>query len=111
MDRPHQVFDCGFELQRRHGFRDELRRLRTDDVNTENLSVSAVGNDLDETFVLSDDGCARVGGKGELTYLDVVALLASLCFGQPHAANLGMAVGDVGNSKNIDGLILLARDL
>ena len=46
--------------------------------------------------------------KGNLPDLDVVAGLFGLGLGQTDAANLGMAVGCVGNVLGIDGLALLA---
>src|SRR5579863_10483229 len=73
VDRPHQVFDCGFEFHRRHCFCDQFCRLRADDVDAENFTVVGIADDFDEAFVLSNDAGAGVSGEGELADFHVVS--------------------------------------
>ena len=66
MDRPHQVFDCGFEFHAVTASAINSVACGPNDVNTQNLSVFVVGNDLDEAFVLSNDRGSRIGSEREL---------------------------------------------
>ena len=67
-------------------FGDDLRRVRADDVDAENLAVLGVGDDLDEAVVRVEDGGLGVADEGELADLDLVALLLGLRLGQADAA-------------------------
>ena len=58
VDGPHQIFHGGFEFHCGHGFGDQLRRLRANDVHAENLAIVRIGNNLDEALMLADDGGA-----------------------------------------------------
>ena len=42
VDRPHQVFDRGFEFHGCYRFGDQFRGLRADDVDAENLAVVGI---------------------------------------------------------------------
>jgi len=84
-----KLFRRAFHFQRQNRLRDQLSRIRPDDVYAQDLSVLRVGHDLDETFVLADDAGPRVGGKGKLADLYLVALLFGLGFGKPDAAISG----------------------
>ena len=108
VDGPHQIFDRGFEFHGGDGFGNQLRRLRSDDVHAENLPVVGVGDDLDEPFMLANDGRARVGSERELPQLHVVSGLAGFRFGEANAADFRMAIGRARNVLWIDRLAGLA---
>ncbi len=55
VDDVGQVFRGAFHLESNHGLGDEFGRGRSDDVHAENFPVLAVGDDLHEAFVLTDD--------------------------------------------------------
>src|SRR5882757_9759976 len=98
MDSEHQVLRRSFQLHCSNGFRDELGRLRSDDMNAQNLSMLRVGNNLYKAVVLAHDGSTRVGGEGKLAHFEFVAGFSGFSFGQADAADFGMAVGSVGNA-------------
>ena len=110
MDGPHQIFHSSFEFHGGNGFGDQLGRLRTDDVDAENLSVLGVGNYFDEAFMLTHDRRARVCGKGKLADLDVISRFTGLGFGEAYAADFRMAVSSAGNVFRINRLAGLARN-
>ena len=88
VDGEHHLFDCGFEFERGDGFGDDLRGLRADDVDAEDLAVLGVGDDFDEAIVAADDGGLGVADEGELADFDLVALFFGLRFGQADDADL-----------------------
>ena len=110
VDRPHQIFNRGFEFDRGDGFGDQFCGLRADDVDAENLAVVGVGDNLDEAFVLADDAGARVRSEGELADFDVVSGFAGFGFGEAYAADFGMAIRGAGDVFRVDRLAGFARD-
>ena len=111
VNRPHQIFDGCFQFHRCHSLRDQFRRLRPDDVHPQKLPIFRIGDNLDEAFMLPHDRSTRVCRKRELADFHGVSQLLRLGLGQPHAADLRMAISAVGNFLQIDRLILFSRDL
>src|SRR5215472_2696800 len=111
VDNMRKVFGGALHLQRDHGFRNQLRGCRPDDVYAQNLTVLGIGDDLHEALVLANDAGAGVGREGEFADLHLITEFVGLGFRQPDAADLGMAVGGVGNAQLIDRLDWLARDM
>ena len=110
VNRPHQVFDCGFEFHGGDGFGDQFGGLRADDVDAEDFAVVGVADDFDEAFVLADDAGARIRGEGELADLHVVSGFAGSGFGEADAADFRMAIRRAGNVLGVDRLGGLAGD-
>src|SRR4051812_22501816 len=110
MDRPHQIFYRSLEFDGCYRLGDQFCCLRTDDVHTQDFAIVGIGDDLDEAFVLTDDGSARVCCEGEFSDLDVVAGLFCFHFSQTDAADFRMAVGCVGDVLRIDRLALFPRN-
>src|ERR1700677_227181 len=78
VDGEHHCFDRRLELNRRHGFGDDLCCVWPDDVNAEDLAVLRVGDDFDEAVVRVEDCRLRVADEGELADLHLEALLLRL---------------------------------
>src|SRR5215472_13551114 len=106
-----QFLRRALHLQRHYRFGNQLRRIRPDDVHTENLAVLRVGNDLDESLMLADDAGPRVRREGELADLHLVSRLLRIGFGHSNAADLRMTIRRVGDPQRIDLLRRLARNV
>src|ERR1700733_12618988 len=55
MNREHQLIHGAFEFHHRNRLGNQLRRLRPEDVDAQNLAVLGVGHDLYKTIVAVDD--------------------------------------------------------
>src|SRR5438067_12968921 len=80
VNRLDELLDRALETQRQHGFRDQLRRPRTDHVDAEQLVVLPVSDDLHEPFELAGHLRASKDAEWERADADVVALLPRLGF-------------------------------
>ena len=89
--------------------RDQLERLRPDDVDAQNLAVLLVGHHLDEAVVIAQDGGAAVAREREAPDLHLAALRARLRFGQPDAADARLGIGARRDAVPVDGHGGLAR--
>jgi len=56
----HHDIDGSLGLHGGNGFGDQLEAVGADDVHAEDLAVLLVGDDLDEAFVLAEDGGAAI---------------------------------------------------
>src|SRR4029078_11466608 len=84
------------ELEGQRRLRDEVRRVRTDDVNAERVVGRGIGDDLGEALVLAADDRLGDGLERDLADLDGVALLLGLRLGQADRGDLGPAVRRAG---------------
>src|SRR5581483_3026972 len=77
---------------RRASLHDQLRRLRSDDVNAEELVVLRIDDVLHEAVRFADDLRLRIRGEGELADLDVVAALLRLLLRETDGSDFGIGV-------------------
>ena len=87
-----QLFDRGFQAQRERGFRDELGGSEADHVHAEDFVIPFVGNDLHEPLIFARHLRAGEHPEGKRPDADVVATLPGLPLGQPHTADLRLAM-------------------
>ena len=106
----HHLLHGGLKLHSGHGFGDQLRGLRSNDVHTQDFAVLLFRYDFDETVMVADDAGLRVCGERKLADLDFVALLSRLGFGQSHAADLWLAVSCSWDQVALHGTCVFTRD-
>src|SRR5271166_6373660 len=106
-----QLLRCALQFQCDHRLGNQFGGSRADDVYPKDFAVLGIGHNLDESIVLAHDAGARVGGEREFADFDLIALFFGLGFRQPHATDLRMAVGGVGNAQDVDWLGRFARDV
>ena len=111
VDREHHLFDGRFQLNRRDALRDDLGRIRPDDVDPEDLAILRIGNDFDKAVMRIDDRRLGVADERELADLHLVSLLLGLRLGEADAGNLRIGVGAAWDARAIDRLGVLPGDL
>jgi len=77
VNSPHQVFYSCFQFHGSDGFGDQFRRLRTDDMHSQNLSVLCVRDDLNKALMFADDG--RAGIRRERKFADLQVMPQFTC--------------------------------
>ena len=80
-----QVSSSSFEAEDGTAFTDQVGGVGTDDMDTEDLSVRFIRDDLEETGdCFADDARLAKGRQGELGDLDLVSCFTGGIFGQAH---------------------------
>src|SRR3972149_3012575 len=110
MDRGAQLPGRSLEEHRRAGLGDEVRHVRADEVDAEDLIAVAVGDDLGEALVVAADERLAVGDEGELAGLEGQAVALALLLAAPDRGDLRPAVGRAGRLQVIHLLRLRADD-
>src|SRR5215475_10535491 len=90
---------------------DHLGDRGADHVDTEDLTVFVVSDNLDKSFTGVLDLCLSDGGEGKFADLYLETLVSGFCFGQSDAGNLWVAVRAVRYLPVIDRLWTLTRNL
>ena len=77
-----ELFGGNFQAHGRNRFRDQVGRVRTDNVDAENLIGFCVGNDFTKAFGIIDRHCFTEGGKWEFAdiYFDSLFFTLFLLF-------------------------------
>src|SRR5687768_14173655 len=94
MDGLFHLLCSRLEVAADHVLRDQLTRMRADNVCTQDLTVLLVADHLDVSLRIA--GCARTPTRAPRKYahLDVEPLITRSLFRQSHRSNLGMAICD-----------------
>ena len=98
MNDEHHLLDGGLKLHGNDALGDELRGLRADDMDAQNLAVLRIGDDFYKAIVRIDDGGFGVAHERELADLHLLTLLFGLDFCEADATDLRVAVGAAGNA-------------
>src|SRR5262245_31015161 len=102
VDRLHHHVHRSLGFHRGNRLAEQLERVRSDDVDAENLAVLLVGYDLDKAVMLAEDGRTAVANEGEPADLDLASGGARLRFSQPNTADSGLSVGSAGDTCLVD---------
>jgi len=107
----HHAIDRRFRFHGRHGFRDQFKCFRADDVNTENFPEALIGNNLYKALMRTEDRCLTISCEGELAHFHFETLSTSLRFGNTHTADSGIRVSCSRNAIAVNGPDRLACDV
>ena len=101
MNRVVYFFERRLEGADHRSLGDHLGCLRTDDVDSKDLSVLGICHDFDKTLSVSQRHRLPAGLEGEPTHLDLTTPLFGLLLGQADTGHLGRAIRAVGNLERI----------
>ena len=97
VDRARDLLEAGFQLLRYDELRDQVGRLRADDLCAEQLAVLALAHDLDRPVAVAVDERRADASEREAPDDDVVATVLCLLLGEAEARHLRVAKGRRGN--------------
>ena len=100
------VFGRGLELHRHHGLGDQLGRLRSDDVNAQNLIGLGIGQDLDHPGGVTHCARAAVRHEREGSRLVASALGLELLFRLPDPRDFRRGVDHPRHGVEVDVRVL-----
>ena len=92
VDRSDDFFSGSFHLHDQRSLADHFSSHSTDDVDTEDLTILVVKDNLNEAFRLTRSKCTAVSCEGKLTDADITVLLTCLVFGQTDHSDLGTRI-------------------
>src|SRR5882757_7669455 len=110
MDREHHLLDSRLKFDRSDCLGDDLRRIRPNDVDAQNLAMLRVRNYFDEAVMRIDDRRLRIADERELADLHLEALFFGLRLGQADAGDLRIAISTTRDARAVDGLRVFASD-
>src|SRR5690606_26352615 len=110
MHRALHLLGRRFQVSANDELRDQLGRVRSDDMGAQHLRVLLVTDDLDEPFRLPRRERSPIGDPREYAYLDVEALFPRGFLGEADRRHLRMTVGAVGNVVVVDPRVWVAMD-
>ncbi len=92
MDRHRQLLDAGIQEATESRLGNELCRVRSNDVNSEQVIGVGVGDNLGEPVGVPFDNGFGVGAHWELSDLDFVSQFSRLSFCESYRTNFGLTV-------------------
>src|SRR5690606_23639175 len=105
------VLDGELGAFREDDLRDELRRLRADDVGAEDLARARVRADLDESLGFADRDGLAVRAERKASDLHVASRLARFGLRETDARDLRLAVDAGGDARRVEGRRILAAEM
>jgi hypothetical protein len=106
-----EIFSGTFETEDCAAFTDQVSSVGADDVDSEDLTVLCICDDLEESgYSLADDSRFTQCREWELRHLGVVSRFLGGLLGQANTGHLGVTVCSIGNAVISDGLGVHAVD-